>query len=137
MYKNMKKIDVAVGVVVNKKGQILLTKRNDPKSPSTHLKWQLPGGGVEEGETVDEACIREIKEETGYTVKLASSLPVTITHSYDHKEYVLHGFKAYVVSGTMDVGSDEETLEGKWLDRFEIDGLEMLDDTIEMVDACI
>ncbi len=133
----MKKIDVAVGVVVNKKGQILLTKRNDPKSPSTHLKWQLPGGGVEKGETSSDACIREVAEETGYNISVKSSSPFTITHTYDNKMYVLHGFKAHVESGTMDVRSDEETLEGRWFNRHEIDGLEMLDDTIEMIDACL
>lgn len=36
--------------------------------------WELPGGQVEEGEALDQAVCREIKEETGLTVK-----PIGIT----------------------------------------------------------
>lgn len=58
------------GIVVNKKsGKFLLIKYVDKKSESTtNLEegfWVMPGGGVEEGETFQEALSREIYEETG------------------------------------------------------------------------
>jgi ADP-ribose pyrophosphatase YjhB (NUDIX family) len=56
--------NVAVNVAVIHEGKILLTKRDD-----FHV-WCLPGGGVEEGESLAEAAIRETKEETGIDVEL-------------------------------------------------------------------
>ena len=61
---------VAVNVAVIHEGKILLTKRND-----FHV-WCIPGGGVEEGESVAEAAIRETKEETGMDVELTRLIGV-------------------------------------------------------------
>lgn len=55
---------VAVNVAVIQDGKILLTKREDFEI------WCLPSGGVEEGESLAEAAIRETKEETGIDVEL-------------------------------------------------------------------
>ena len=46
----------------------LLMYRNKKKHDINHNKWIGVGGKVEEGETIDEAAIREVKEETGYDV---------------------------------------------------------------------
>lgn len=133
----MKKVPVAVAVIVNSKGEILLTKRNDPKNLNVHLKWQLPGGGIEKKETPHQACIREILEETGYGIKLLSKTSQVIRHSYLNKEYILHGFKAKVVSGTINVENDDETLDAKWFDISKIGKLKRLDDTLEMIELVI
>jgi ADP-ribose pyrophosphatase YjhB (NUDIX family) len=55
---------LAVIVAVIDDGKVLLTKREDFEV------WCLPGGGVEEGESLAEAGIREVKEETGLDVEL-------------------------------------------------------------------
>ena len=55
---------LAVIVAVIDDGKILLTKREDFEV------WCLPGGGVEDGETLAEGAIREAKEETGLDVEL-------------------------------------------------------------------
>jgi ADP-ribose pyrophosphatase YjhB (NUDIX family) len=55
---------LAVIVAVIDDGKVLLTKREDFEV------WCLPGGGVEEGETLAEGAIREAKEETGLDVEL-------------------------------------------------------------------
>jgi ADP-ribose pyrophosphatase YjhB (NUDIX family) len=55
---------LAVIVAVIDEGKILLTRRDDFEV------WCLPGGGVEEGESMAEAAIRETKEETGIDAEL-------------------------------------------------------------------
>jgi 8-oxo-dGTP diphosphatase len=55
---------LAVIVAVIENGKILLTKREDFEV------WCLPGGSVEEGESLAEGAVREAKEETGLDVQL-------------------------------------------------------------------
>ena len=51
----------------NREGKILLIKRADNDSHGG--SWETPGGGVDGLETLDEACIREVKEETSLTIE--------------------------------------------------------------------
>jgi len=58
--KFAKKIPLVIaagGVVTNKEGKVLFIFRNG--------KWDLPKGGVDKGETLEQAAIREVEEETG------------------------------------------------------------------------
>jgi 8-oxo-dGTP diphosphatase len=62
--------NVAVNVAVIYEGKILLTRREDFEV------WCLPSGGVEEGESLAEAAIRETKEESGVQVELTKLVGV-------------------------------------------------------------
>jgi len=62
--------NVAVNVAVIHEGKILLTKREDFEI------WILPSGGVEDGESLAQAALRETKEETGLNVELTSLVGV-------------------------------------------------------------
>lgn len=65
---------VGVGVIlVNKKGEILVGKRKG----SHAQKYSIPGGSLEIGETFEAAATREIKEETGLTIKKPKVIAVT------------------------------------------------------------
>ncbi|MBI5825241.1 MAG: NUDIX domain-containing protein [Chloroflexi bacterium] len=61
---------VAANVAIIHEGKILLTKREDFET------WILPGGGVEDGESIAQAAIRETKEETGLDVELTGLVGV-------------------------------------------------------------
>lgn len=63
--------NTVAAIVVFPSGKILFIKR---KTPVFKGYWALPGGRMEEGETVDEAVVREIKEETGLTVKVVEKI---------------------------------------------------------------
>lgn len=62
--------DVVIGIV-NKEGKLLMIKR---RKQEENLVWSFPGGKVEEGETKEQACIREVFEETGINVKIKETL---------------------------------------------------------------
>lgn len=76
-----KRIHVAVGIIINNAGDILLAKR--PEHLHQGGKWEFPGGKVEVGESVTDALIRELKEEVALDVN--SSTPF-MTQSFDYPD---------------------------------------------------
>jgi 8-oxo-dGTP pyrophosphatase MutT (NUDIX family) len=65
--------NVARVIVVNNADEILLVKHSDkaainPDQPDVLTYWVPPGGGLEEGETFEQAAIRELREETGVEI---------------------------------------------------------------------
>jgi 8-oxo-dGTP diphosphatase len=76
---SQKPLQVAVGIIKNPSGQILISLRND-KLHQGGL-WEFPGGKVEATETVEQALVRELKEELDITVQSATPL-ITINHQY-------------------------------------------------------
>lgn len=72
-----KQVICAAGIIV-KDRKMLMTKRRDLR-PEFNNKWEFPGGGVENGETFSETLVREVKEETGYSVQKIEQLPDILT----------------------------------------------------------
>lgn len=68
----------AVGAIVFREGAVLLVKRADEPNRG---RWSVPGGSLEVGETVEEAAVRETREETGVTVR-----PVRVVDVLDYVE---------------------------------------------------
>lgn len=114
----MKRVHVAVGVILNDDNQVLLAKR------LSHLhqggKWEFPGGKVESGETTSQALIRELKEEVNLTVLETSPL-MTISHDYPDKEVLLDIHTVNSFSG------DAEGLEGQEVLWAELNNLKQFD----------
>ena len=118
----MKKIDeLGAGVAViifNEKNQVLLQKRADVGL------WGIPSGHIEIGETVSEAAIREIKEETDLDIKIKKLIGVYSDPNSQVFEYpngqVVHFittcFLAEITGGELKCNSDE-SLEIKFFDQ--------------------
>jgi len=99
---------VAVGAVVFKDDKILLIRRG--KAPKAG-EWSLPGGAQELCETVKEAVLREVKEETGLTVALTGLLDVVDFIEAEEENmpsfhYTLIDYGAEYVAGTLKADSD-------------------------------
>jgi 8-oxo-dGTP pyrophosphatase MutT (NUDIX family) len=111
--------------IFDEHGRVLLTRRTD------NGQWCLPGGGVEAGESVAEACEREVLEETGLRVRVKRLVGV-----YSHPDQlavypdgnkthfiVLH-FETEIVGG--ELGLSDETSDFGYFTLEEIDGLDVL-----------
>ena len=92
----MKLLQVAVGVVKDARGQVLIAWR----APSLHQGglWEFPGGKIEPAETPEQAVIRELKEELNLTVETTEPL-IRITHQYSDRAVELHVFLVQQFSG--------------------------------------
>lgn len=73
--------------------------------------WNLPGGGMELGETVDEALRREVREETGLEVEVEQLVGV---YSKPQKQEVVLTFRCRTISGTLQ--PTEESDENRFFD---------------------
>ena len=57
-------------VLLDPEDRVLLLEARDPASATTPAWWELPGGGIETGETTAEAGAREVYEETGLRARM-------------------------------------------------------------------
>ena len=82
---------VAVSALIFNEGKVLLAHRRDIDW------WNLPGGGMEENETVDEALRREVLEETGLEVEVGQLVGV---YSKPQKREVVLAFRCQILNGS-------------------------------------
>lgn len=64
---------VGVGGVVFRDGRVLLIRRG---TPPLQGRWSIPGGRVEWGETLEQAVVRELREETGLDVQVIELIEI-------------------------------------------------------------
>lgn len=69
-------------VVLDERGQILLFHTRSPDYPELGRWWELPGGGIDPGESYVEAAVRELHEETGIVTDTVGEATWTRTAAY-------------------------------------------------------
>ncbi len=109
-------INVVAGVVIKKGGKYLLIQENRPNSETVHGLWNFPAGKVDEGESIEEAAIREAREECGYNVKLLRKLGI---FQATIQNLPKHAFEAAIIDGKLS-WPPNEILDAKWFTWKEI-----------------
>jgi 8-oxo-dGTP diphosphatase len=96
-------------VVLDRKGRVLLIRR---KHPPFEGRYALPGGFVDVGETVEDACRRELLEETGVRVGKLRLVGVYSDPARDPRGHtVAVAFLARVTSAAASAGDDAAAAE--------------------------
>jgi 8-oxo-dGTP diphosphatase len=112
---------VGVGAVILDGAKVLLEKRKNMPSKG---KWSIPGGLVELGEHVEDAVVREVKEETRLDVIEPRLLDVVDYVSLGEKggvvyHYVILDYLVTVKNGKAKAASDADALKWVLLDEVE------------------
>jgi 8-oxo-dGTP diphosphatase len=89
-------IHVAVGVISNAAGEVLITRR--PSHVHQGDRWEFPGGKVDPGEDVRLALAREIEEEVGLSIEAARPL-IRLRHDYPARSVLLDAWRITAYRG--------------------------------------
>ena len=95
---------LTVDALIFRGDKLVLIKR---KNPPFRGMWALPGGFVDVGETVEDACIREAREETGLAVKLQDLVGVYSQPDRDPRGHTVSiAYKCTIDSGELEAADD-------------------------------
>jgi len=124
---------IGVGAIIIEGDRVVLVKRGHAPLLG---EWSIPGGMLEVGETLRQAAVREVLEETGLQVEAGELLGVfdRIVHDADERtlyHYVLIDFLCRRITGEPQPACD--AAEARWFTRGEIGGLSLAEDTADVI----
>ena len=126
---------LAVSAAIIRDGKVLIVRRARPPAKGVHT---LPGGGVEVGESLVEAVVREVQEETGLAVEPVALAGYREAIARDgegrvERHFVILPFAARWIAGEPVL--NEELSEAKWLHPSELEGLNTTQGLAEIIAA--
>jgi 8-oxo-dGTP diphosphatase len=126
---------LAVSAAIFRDGKVLIARR---ARPPAHGLYTLPGGGVELGETLEQAVIREVREETALEIEPIELVGFRQAIARDgegriERHFVVLPFAARFISG--EISLNEELAEARWLDPADLGGLKTTEGLAQIVAA--
>jgi mutator protein MutT len=110
---------IAAGCLIVREERVLLVRRGIEPG---YGKWAFPGGHVDRGETIEEAALRETREECGAEAALGELLGL---FSYPGRPVVIAVFRAQLLPHSGEPTAADETLEVGWFTADDVAGLEL------------
>lgn len=118
--------------IIENEGKVLCAQRSERMS--LPLKWEFPGGKLENGESIEVGLIREIQEELGVQLKVLEVLPDNL-HSYSAVKVVrLIPMRCEILSGNAKITEHKQI---KWLSREELLSLDWAEADIPIVNRYV
>jgi len=128
---NHNKIEVVAAIFINDKEEVFCARRKN--TGDLALKWEFPGGKIEEGESHSEALIREIKEELDVVI-IVNDFFLTIDHEYDNFSLKLHSYLCSIASGSIFLHEHEEC---DWIHYSKLDMLDWANADMPIVEMLL
>lgn len=114
----------AAGICVNEQKEVLMVLQ---AAPGEEKKWTVPSGTLEEDETIEECCIREFVEETGFVVKTLDKIHNKNGVISEHGiSYSVEYFLVEIISGEITIQDPDEFIHDiAWKSLEEIQTLDL------------
>jgi len=116
---------VGVGAIIVQDGKILIVRRSSEPGKG---KWSVPGGLVELGETVEQAVVREVREECGLDVEVDRLIDVVDSMTFDRNgrlkyHFIILDFFVKIKGGKLRPGDDAK--EAMWVSLEEVENYDL------------
>jgi 8-oxo-dGTP diphosphatase len=126
---------LAVSAAIFRDGRVLIVRR---ARPPAHGLYTLPGGGVELGETLEQAIIREVREETNLEIEPVALAGYRQAIARDgegriERHFVILPFAARWIGG--EVSLNDELAEAHWLEPSALTELQTTDGLAQIIAA--
>lgn len=125
-WRNVMKTVHVVAAVIRKDDKIFATQRGYGEFKDG---WEFPGGKIEEGETSEQALVREIKEELDTDIKVGKLLD-TIEYDYPNFHLSMECFWCEIVKGGLELKEHEAA---RWLTKETLDSVDWLPADVSLI----
>lgn len=120
-------------IIFDSCNRVLLVKRGNPPCLD---QWHAPGGKLEAGESMVEACIREVREETGIEGIRILSLIAVAERQFKGFHYVILDFLAKLPDdGNFHPKAADDVADARWVTYAEIDRYDLVEGLRPIIEA--